>query len=223
MSDSSVFAPHQSVVLAPAKSGTRPKLKFADSLPDTVAGRHGGRSGITWMVRGLLFCGQCGRLMSSHAVRSGPVIPRYYRCRSTAGGQQPCKGVIVAKHRFHRFGLDAVAWNATSGAIAARAIVLKAAAGLAVAAYFVHSSTGELPRWPEVWVGTAFGPLVEELTPREVDRINDLLVKNGIEWVTSQIPGHDSRRRKRTLCHRPGCRQPAPHPTQPNCFAECTR
>ena len=63
-----------------------------------VAGRHGGRSGITWIVLGFLICGKCGRLMSSHAVRSGPVIRPYYRCRSTAGGQEPCKGVMVAAH-----------------------------------------------------------------------------------------------------------------------------
>ena len=66
-------------------------------------------------------------------------------------------GLWQARDRFHRFGLDAVAWNSTSGAITARAIVFGAAAGLAVAACFVHSSTGDLPRWPEVWVGVAFG------------------------------------------------------------------
>lgn len=72
-------------------------------------------------------------------------------------------GLWQARDRFHRFGLDAVAWNSTSGAITVRALVFGAGAGLAVAACFVHSSTGELPRWPEVWVGVAFGPLVEEL------------------------------------------------------------
>jgi len=63
-----------------------------------VPGRHGGRTGITWIVRGLLICGGCGRPMSTHTVRTGPVIRRFYRCRSTAGGREPCKGVMVSAH-----------------------------------------------------------------------------------------------------------------------------
>ncbi len=52
-------------------------------------------SGINWIVRGILYCGSCGRLMGSHTVRVRSVISRYYRCRSTAGGRKPCKGVMV--------------------------------------------------------------------------------------------------------------------------------
>ena len=63
-----------------------------------VPGRHGGRTGFTWIVRGLLICGGCGRPMSTHTVRTGPVIRRFYRCRSTAGGREPCKGVMVSAH-----------------------------------------------------------------------------------------------------------------------------
>lgn len=63
-----------------------------------AVGRHGGRSGIVWTVLGVLSCGLCGRLMSTHTVRTGPVIRRYYRCRSTARGREPCKGVMVAAH-----------------------------------------------------------------------------------------------------------------------------
>ena len=63
-----------------------------------VPGRHGGRTGITWIVRGLLIRGGCGRPMSTHTVRTGPVIRRYYRRRSTAGGRERCKSVMVAAH-----------------------------------------------------------------------------------------------------------------------------
>jgi site-specific DNA recombinase len=63
-----------------------------------IPGRHGSRSGIVWIVLGVLSCGRCGRLMSTHTVRKGPVIRRYYRCRSTAGGREPCKGVMVDAH-----------------------------------------------------------------------------------------------------------------------------
>lgn len=49
----------------------------------------------TWPLRGLVFCGACGCLLSPHTIRRGPIIYRYYRCRSTAGGREPCKGVLV--------------------------------------------------------------------------------------------------------------------------------
>ncbi len=33
--------------------------------------------------------------MGTHTVRFGPVVRLYYRCRSTAGGREPCKGVMI--------------------------------------------------------------------------------------------------------------------------------
>ena len=36
--------------------------------------------------------------MSTHTVRSGPVIHGYYRCRSTAGGREACKGVMISAY-----------------------------------------------------------------------------------------------------------------------------
>ena len=76
-----------------------------DSVQNVIAGRRTGApgrrasgSGITWILRGLLRCGGCGRLMSTHTVRSGPVIHGYYRCRSTAGGREACKGVMISAH-----------------------------------------------------------------------------------------------------------------------------
>jgi len=71
----------------------------------TLPGRRGGSSGIVWIVLGVLSCGRCGRLMSTHTVRRGPVIRRYYRCRSTAGGREPCKGVMVDAHEIETAGL----------------------------------------------------------------------------------------------------------------------
>ena len=41
LSDRSVLALHQSVVLAAAKTGTQPKFKFADLLPGTQPGTVG--------------------------------------------------------------------------------------------------------------------------------------------------------------------------------------
>ena len=71
-------------------------------------GRRGGSSGIVWIVLGVLSCGRCGRLMSTHTVRRGPVIRRYYRCRSTAGGRGPCKGVMIDAHEIETAVLEQI-------------------------------------------------------------------------------------------------------------------
>ena len=78
----------------------------------TLPGRRGGSSGIVWIVLGVLSCGRCGRLMSTHTVRTGPVIRRYYRCRSTAGGREPCKGVMVAAHEIETAVLSQIGVSA---------------------------------------------------------------------------------------------------------------
>jgi len=63
----------------------------------TVAPRQrGGRATFPWVLRGILLCGKCGRSMGTHTVRFGPVIRCYYRCRSTAGGREACKGVMIS-------------------------------------------------------------------------------------------------------------------------------
>jgi len=51
-----------------------------------------------WPLRGLVSCGACGRLLSTHTIRRGSIVYRYYRCRSTAGGRDPYKGVLVSTH-----------------------------------------------------------------------------------------------------------------------------
>jgi DNA invertase Pin-like site-specific DNA recombinase len=61
-----------------------------------VPGRRGGRATFQWVLRGILLCGKCDRPMSTHTVRFGPVVRCYYRCRSTAGGREPCKGVMIS-------------------------------------------------------------------------------------------------------------------------------
>jgi site-specific DNA recombinase len=63
-----------------------------------VPRRRASGAGITWILRGLLRCGGCGRLMSTHTVRSGPVIHGYYRCRSTSGSREACKGVMISAY-----------------------------------------------------------------------------------------------------------------------------
>jgi site-specific DNA recombinase len=49
-----------------------------------------------WVFRGILLCENCGRPMGTHTVRFGPVVRLYYRCRSTAGGREACKGVMIS-------------------------------------------------------------------------------------------------------------------------------
>ncbi len=63
-----------------------------------LPGRRLPDAGIVWILRGLLKCSRCGRPMSTHTVREGSKVRCYYRCRSTAGGLEPCKGVMVSTH-----------------------------------------------------------------------------------------------------------------------------
>jgi site-specific DNA recombinase len=67
------------------------------------------RAKISWPLRGLLKCGQCGRLMSPSQGRHGPIIYRYYRCRSHAGGRSPCVGVCLPARTVERYVCDVVA------------------------------------------------------------------------------------------------------------------
>ena len=60
-----------------------------------------------WPLLGLVCCGTCGRLLSTHTIRRGSIVYRYYRCRSTAGGRDPCKGVLVSAHEIETAVLQA--------------------------------------------------------------------------------------------------------------------
>ena len=58
--------------------------------------QHGGRATFPWVLRGILLCGKGGMPMGTHTVRVGPVVRCYYRCRSTGGGREACKGVMIS-------------------------------------------------------------------------------------------------------------------------------
>jgi len=55
-------------------------------------------------LRGVLFCGRCGRVMSPSSSHHGSLIHRYYRCRSHVGGRPPCKGVAAGDMNFALLG-----------------------------------------------------------------------------------------------------------------------
>ncbi len=100
------------------REGCHPGLidrEVYDRVQNVIAGRRTGvrrrqrtGAGITWILRGLLRCGGCGRLMSTHTVRSGPVIHGYYRCRSTAGGREACKGVMISAYEIETAVLSGI-------------------------------------------------------------------------------------------------------------------
>lgn len=56
-----------------------------------------------WPLQGILICGSCQRPMSTHMRRKGPIIYRHHRCRSHAGGQPPCPGVIAPAYELERY------------------------------------------------------------------------------------------------------------------------
>ena len=63
----------------------------------------GRRDDEVWALRGLLHCGQCGRPMSPNTSGYRNFMYCYYRCRSTAGGTPPCKGVRVPAWEIEQF------------------------------------------------------------------------------------------------------------------------
>ena len=62
-----------------------------------------------WPLKGLIRCTRCGRVMSTHTTRHGTRIYRYYRCRSHAGGKNPCHGTQVPAGPFEDRVFDALA------------------------------------------------------------------------------------------------------------------
>jgi hypothetical protein len=58
---------------------------------------------INWPLRGLLVCGQCGRVMSPSISGYKNFRYRYYRCRSRAFGRPPCKDVGISAYEIEEF------------------------------------------------------------------------------------------------------------------------
>jgi site-specific DNA recombinase len=67
-------------------------------------------------LRGLLFCGKCGRVMTPNTSDYGNRRYRWYQCRSQAGGRPPCKGVSVRAYDMEEF----VAANIAGAAICSK-------------------------------------------------------------------------------------------------------
>lgn len=65
------------------------------------------KSAIPWPLLGLVCRGACSRPLSTPTIRRGPVSYRYYRCRSTSGGREPCKGVLESAYEIESAVLDA--------------------------------------------------------------------------------------------------------------------
>jgi len=58
---------------------------------------------INWPLRGLLVCGECGRVMSPSVSGYKNLEYRYYRCRSRALGRPPCKNVGISAFEIEEF------------------------------------------------------------------------------------------------------------------------
>jgi DNA invertase Pin-like site-specific DNA recombinase len=59
------------------------------------------RYGPVWPLKGKVYCCRCGRMLSPHSCRHGMKVYRYYRCRTTSGGRDPC-GYQVPANLFER-------------------------------------------------------------------------------------------------------------------------
>lgn len=79
------------------------------SILDARRSSAGERQSVDVPLKGKVFCGECGRVMSPHVVhsRQKPHIHYvHYRCRSQAGGRPPCKGISVPAEQLRVFILD---------------------------------------------------------------------------------------------------------------------
>jgi len=56
-----------------------------------------------WPLRGILVCGECGRVMSPSTSGYKNFRYRYYRCRSRAFGRSPCRDVGVSAFEIEAF------------------------------------------------------------------------------------------------------------------------
>jgi len=76
-----------------------------------------GRTPVRFPLRGKILCPRCGRPLSTYTLTK-PVgaharkALRYYRCRSTAGGRRPCRGVSYPAWELERFVRDQLASEA---------------------------------------------------------------------------------------------------------------
>jgi len=71
--------------------------------------RNRNKDTMLWPLRGKIPCPNCGRIMSTHTSRRGPVVYRHYRCRSHAGGRPPCKGSGLPAYEIEKCVADMVA------------------------------------------------------------------------------------------------------------------
>ncbi|MBN2294636.1 MAG: recombinase family protein [Pirellulales bacterium] len=80
-------------------------------LVDSRRTRKPGRKArqIFLSLRGRVFCGQCGRIMSPSTSGYKTFRYYYYRCRSHAGGRPPCRGVSVSANEIERYVLKLLA------------------------------------------------------------------------------------------------------------------
>lgn len=70
--------------------------QVAEQLESRRTRNPGRRYQIEWALKGIIRCGICGRGMTPHTIRYRKVLYRYYKCRSSAGGQPPCGHQVVA-------------------------------------------------------------------------------------------------------------------------------
>lgn len=69
---------------------------------------------VNWPLRGLLVCGECGRVMSPSISGYKSFRYRYYRCRSRAFGRPPCKNVGFSAYELEEFvrtNLSSESWQ----------------------------------------------------------------------------------------------------------------
>ena len=87
------------------------ELEVFEQAQESVASRRTRTPGrktrrLTLPLRGLIFCGQCDRVMSPSISGYKNFRYSYFRCRSHSGGRPPCRGVSIPTREIEQYVLN---------------------------------------------------------------------------------------------------------------------
>jgi hypothetical protein len=103
---------HDAIVTPELFDAARQQLDHRRTTGATTRREH------DFPLRGKIICPKCKRPLSTYVItkkrgEKGRYILRYYRCRSTAGGRPPCKGVSYPAEEIENFLRQQLADEAT--------------------------------------------------------------------------------------------------------------
>lgn len=109
--DATLPGEHEPIISRSSFDAARNALSAGIAGVTKKSKRRGPANPYGAQLRGVLICGQCDRPMSTSASQRGSFRYPYYRCRSQAGGRQPCSGVNLGVHDLEQFICGLIAYE----------------------------------------------------------------------------------------------------------------